>query len=77
MFAELPEHLRDMNLFAVNTGCREQEICKLKWEWEVKIKELNTSIFIIPGAHIKNSQDRVIVLNQIAQSLKQTMQSTF
>ena len=36
LFAELPLHLRQMALFAVNTGCRDQEICQLRWEWEVR-----------------------------------------
>ncbi len=35
LFEKLPEHLRLMALFAVNTGCRDTEICSLKWEWEV------------------------------------------
>jgi len=50
MFRELPAHLSRMALFKVNTGCREQEVCKLKWEWEVQVPELSTSVFIIPGA---------------------------
>ena len=29
-----------MTLFAVNTGCRDQEICQLRWEWEINIPEL-------------------------------------
>jgi integrase len=36
LFRELPVHLSPMALFKVNTGCREQEVCKLKWEWESK-----------------------------------------
>jgi integrase len=31
LFAELPEYLAQMAYFAVNTGCRDQEICSLKW----------------------------------------------
>lgn len=40
LFAELPLRLRRMALFAVNTGCRDKEICRLQWNWEVKIPEL-------------------------------------
>jgi integrase len=29
----LPRHLADTALFAVNTGCRDQEACQLRWEW--------------------------------------------
>ena len=31
LFAALPPHLQEMGLFAVNTGCRDGEICKLQW----------------------------------------------
>ena len=69
LFKELPSHLRRMALFAVNTGCRDQEICSLRWEWEVKVPELNTSVFIIPGTAVKNGEDRLVVLNKVAQSV--------
>ena len=38
-----------MALFAVNTGCRDAEVCSLRWDWEVQVPELGTSVFIIPG----------------------------
>ena len=69
MFEVLPLHLRRMALFAVNTGCRDREICSLRWEWEMKVPELDTSVFIIPGAGVKNGEDRLVVLNKIAQSV--------
>ena len=31
LFRELPDHLARMALFKVNTGCREQEVCSLRW----------------------------------------------
>jgi hypothetical protein len=43
LFKVLPLYLRRMALFAVNAGCRDQEICSLRWEWEIKVPELNTS----------------------------------
>lgn len=57
-------------MFGVNTGCRDQEICKLRWCWEVKvpIPEIK-SVFIIPGSYTKNSEDRLIVLNNVARSI--------
>ena len=58
-----------MALFAVNTGCRDQEVCSVRWEWEVKVPELETSVFIIPGRHVKNGNDRLVVLNRIAKSV--------
>jgi integrase len=69
LFRELPTHLEEMALFAVNTGCRDGEICNLRWEWEVKVPELGTTVFIIPGRHVKNGRDRLAVLNQIATSV--------
>jgi integrase len=69
LFNALPEHLRKMALFAVNTGCRDSDICSLRWEWEVEVPELSTSVFIIPAEKVKNNEDRLVVLNQIAQSV--------
>ena len=66
LFCELPDHLADMALFAVNTGCRDQEICQLRWDWEVAVPELETSVFIIPGSRVKNGDERLVVLNNAA-----------
>jgi len=78
LFNELPERLRLMAIFKVNTGCREQEVCQLQWEWEIRVPELNTSVFILPshvvkqGKHqqlVKNGEDRLIVLNEAAKAV--------
>jgi integrase len=66
LFRELPDYLAQMALFAVNTGCRDQEVCQLRWEWEVMVPELATSVFIIPGARVKNGDERLVVLNRVA-----------
>jgi hypothetical protein len=42
------EALARMALFKVNTGCRDAEVCGLKWAWEVPVPELNTSVFPDP-----------------------------
>lgn len=68
-FVLLPLYLRRMALFKVNTGLRDQEVCKLRWEWEYPIPELNTSIFVIPGEYVKNNLDRVVVLNDTAKQI--------
>jgi integrase len=57
-----------MVLFKVNTGCREQEVCQLRWEWEIG----EHGVFVIPAfidgeQMVKNGEDRVVVLNSIAQ----------
>jgi integrase len=69
LFAELPQYLAQMALFAVNTGCRDQEICALRWAWEVEVPQLATSVFIVPGNRVKNGDDRLIVLNRIAKGV--------
>ena len=33
------------------------------------VPELNTSIFLIPGEHVKNGEERLVVLNRVAQSV--------
>nr|MBL8454597.1 tyrosine-type recombinase/integrase [Zoogloeaceae bacterium] len=77
LFGELPPHLQAMALFKVNSGTREQEVCKLEWSWEVEIPELRTSVFVVPQdfggrsdkSGVKNGEERVIVLNSIAKSV--------
>lgn len=74
LFAELPDHLRRMALYKVNVGCREQEVCRLQWDWEIKVPELNASVFLIPAdfggrrsnAGVKNRDDRLVILNDVA-----------
>lgn len=66
LFSELPPYLRRMALFKVNTGVRDQEVCGLRWEWEVPVPELEVSVFIIPKHRVKNREDRLVVLNTIA-----------
>jgi integrase len=69
LFSELDAHLAAMALFKVNTGMREQEVVNLRWQWEVPIPELCTSIFVIPRDYVKNALDRYVVLNRIARSV--------
>jgi len=67
VFAQLPAHLERMALFMVNTGLREGELCSLRWDWEQKVPELGTSVFVLPDS--KNGQPRVVVLNRIARGV--------
>lgn len=58
-----------MCLFKVNTGCREQEVCHLRGDWEVPVPELDTSVFIVHQERVKNfagkSPARVILKTRI------------
>lgn len=73
LFSELPDHLRRMALYKVNCGSREQEVVKLRWDWEIPVPELDTSVFLIPsdfggrdkGSGVKNGEERLVVLNTV------------
>ena len=69
LFKALPQHLADAALYAVNTGCRQQEVCQLRWEWEVIVPDLKTSVFILPDTITKSSTERVVVLNTVAKQV--------
>ncbi|WP_231876342.1 tyrosine-type recombinase/integrase [Azotobacter vinelandii] len=77
LFSELPDHLRRMALYKVNCGSREQEVVKLRWDWEIPVPELDTSVFLIPsdfggrdkGSGVKNGEERLVVLNTVAKSV--------
>jgi len=69
LFQELPGHLRNMALFKVNTGCRDAEVCGLRWDWELEVPELDTSVFVIPSDKVKNGSERLVVVNSVAREI--------
>lgn len=68
-FKELPAHLTEMALFAVHTGVRENVVAQLRWDWEVKVPEIGSSVFLVPGSFTKNGSTCLIVLNSVAQKV--------
>jgi integrase len=62
----LPDHLGSMVLFAVNTGARDENVCGLRWEWEVPVPEVGRSVFVVPASAFKSKRDHVLVLNDVA-----------
>ena len=48
----------------------------LRWEWEVAVPELGTSVFIVPGNRVKNGDDRVVVLNRVAHSVVESVRGS-
>jgi integrase len=66
LLPELPAHLQRMVLFAVNTGARDENLCGLKWEWEVQVPEVGRSVFVVPAAEFKSKRAHVLVLNDVA-----------
>lgn len=74
LLPELAPHLQRMAIFGINTGARQEEICGLKWSWEQRVPELDTSdirrtVFVLPGSVTKNGEPRVLVLDDVAQSV--------
>lgn len=66
LFSALPSHLAEMALFTVNTGCSDAEVCRMQWDCEVQVPQLETCVFIVPGTFVKNGDERLVVLNDIA-----------
>jgi integrase len=74
LLPRLPDHLARMSLFTLNTGVRDDVVCSLRWEWEIKVPELGISIFEVPRQHVKGRRrTRVVVCNSVAQSVVETV----
>ncbi len=71
LFSELPSHLARMCEFKVNTGCREKEVTRLRWEWEIPVDD--TTVFMIPGRYVKNKHDRLVIMNSVARRIIETV----
>lgn len=69
LLPKLPVHLQRMVLFALNTGARDDNVCALRWEWEVPVPELGRSVFLIPSAEFKGKRSHVLILNDAAWSV--------
>ncbi len=69
LFSQLPPHLARMALFAVNTGCRDHEICRLRWTQEHPLLQLGVSVFVLSDTDTKNGEERVIPLNRVTRSV--------
>lgn len=70
LLPKLPDHLARMSLFMLNTGARDDVVCSLRWEWEIKVPELGFSIFEVPRRHVKGRRRvQVLVCNSVAQSV--------
>jgi len=70
LLRHLPAHLVRMTIFTLNCGARDDVVCSLKWEWEIRIPELDISVFEVPAEHVKGRRrSRVLVCNSIAQSI--------
>ena len=65
---KLPPHLARMALFDLNTGARDEPLCRLRWDWEVRLQGF--SAFVVPRRYVKGrKRERVLVCNSVAQSI--------
>ncbi len=70
LLPKLPAHLQRMALFSLNSGVRDDVVVNLRWEWEVYVKELECSVFIVPPRYVKGRKCwRPLVCNRVAQSI--------
>lgn len=71
----LAPHLQDSVEFNLNTGARDENVCGLRWEWEVKVPEIKRSVFVIPADAFKTGhktgRQHVLVLNDVAWAIVQ------
>jgi len=74
LMAKLPAHLARMSLFTLNTGVRDEVVCSLRWEWEIKVTELGISVFEVPATNVKGrKRSRLVVCNSVAQSVVESV----
>jgi integrase len=70
LLPKLPDHLARMALFTLNTGVRDDVVCSLRWEWEIRIPELGISVFEVPRENVKGRRrSRLVVCNSVAQDV--------
>lgn len=65
----LPAHLERMALFSLNTGARDENVCGLRWDWEVPVPEIGRSVFVVPASEFKSKRPHVLILNDVAWSI--------
>ena len=70
-----------MVLFDLNTGLREDVVCSLRWDWELKINlrsNLPVSVFVIPRVNVKGRKsERIVVCNSVAQSIVESQRGLY
>ena len=69
LMKHLPVHLQRMVLFGLNSGARDDNVCRLRWDWERKVPELARSVFVVPAEEFKGKRPHVLILNDAAWSI--------
>jgi integrase len=63
-----------MALFVLNNGVRDDVVCSLRWEWEIRVPQLGVSVFEVPPRHVEGrKRARVVVCNSVAQSIVESV----
>lgn len=80
LLPHLPDHLAKMALFTLNTGARDDVVCKLRWDWELRLKldGLEVMAFEIPrDPELVRKKSKTafdyIICNSVAQGLVESM----
>lgn len=61
-------------MFVLNTGVRDNVVCSLRWEWEIKVLELGCSVFEVPRENGKGHRRTcVVVCNAAAQAVVESV----
>ncbi|NMG00977.1 hypothetical protein GPA27_26745 [Aromatoleum toluolicum] len=47
LLSELDADAAGVALYLLNSRVREQEACKLEWDWEVRVPELDANVFVV------------------------------
>ena len=48
----------------------------MQWDWEVRVPSLDTFVFIVPASFVKNGEERLVVLNDIAKRVVDSRRGT-
>lgn len=70
LMEQLPEHLREMSTFVLNSGVRDDVVCNLQWDWEIPVPELGISVFETPAENVKGRRSsKLVVCNTVSQAV--------
>ena len=58
---EIPLGDRSIASLALNTGARDENVCGLRWDWEVPVPEAERSVFVVPATEFKGKRDHVLI----------------
>lgn len=69
LLSKLPPEYRIAARFILYTGLRTINLRKLRWSQETELDNFDESVFMIPGAGMKNKRPWMLVLNSVARDI--------